>query len=367
MLSRQELDSRLKERLDDGRRVVLAYSFLPQSDAESSPSDRAATVMRYVAGEARAVYLDNGATAYFQTERSANRIPLSLGALVLPLQSKRLSPSLRFSNHTAIVDVLRCEDGWWLEPSSAAVVYSNEWLQLPHDLTGIVFSRVSQYVNGLVVSASYVDPRWRGLVRLHLYNSSDHAIRLRLGEPIAQMMLLKGYYADAGPVLTDESLSDAAHYGKTWKGILERGGDPFGPRPPTSSRKWSTMFRRVNNFLREYAGITILAFLLSVAVAAFGFLNDLRSGLSERLLVRDSITVPIAADTRSGMRAYRLPSSASVGSNSLAFVQPVPADVDISAHARIDRGDIVKIVITVNVGGSGSPPRTVDVNWMIVP
>jgi len=78
-----------------------------------------------------------------------------------------------------------------IPPKAPKLVPSLEYVELPHDVAGVLRTRSSYARKGLVLGGGFVDPGFRGNLTLCLSNMSDEEVELKKGERIVQMLLLQ--------------------------------------------------------------------------------------------------------------------------------------------------------------------------------
>lgn len=66
----------------------------------------------------------------------------------------------------------------YIEPRDTALVLSREYIQLPSDMCGNVFSRVSTVSSGLGHISTTIDPLWKGALLIAISNPSSEPVRL---------------------------------------------------------------------------------------------------------------------------------------------------------------------------------------------
>lgn len=246
----------------DGGDIRVAYTFMADSGGsikEFDPPRRA----------------DKGpGKSVFRTRLVRSRLALTLGALVKPVSHARwVRWSQRFAGHSGIVDLRRCADGWALLPGQSAIVFTNERLELGSSVSAFIVGRVSNYNNGLVVTTSYLDSGWQGLIKLHVINTSRRSVRLWLGMDIARLFFDETPGASAN---TSSVAEQGSHYGSTWSHILSDGADPFPQRPEPRVHGVSAALSTSNDFLQRYAGFGALALLLAVGAAGFSLYSNMQ-------------------------------------------------------------------------------------------
>jgi len=82
--------------------------------------------------------------------------------------------------------------GITLPPHSFILATTNEYLELPEDLTAFVEGRSSIGRIGLFIqNAGWVDPGFKGRITLELFNANSLPIKLESGRRICQMVFCK--------------------------------------------------------------------------------------------------------------------------------------------------------------------------------
>jgi dCTP deaminase len=83
-------------------------------------------------------------------------------------------------------------DSITLPPHSFILATTQEYLEIPDDLTGFVEGRSSIGRMGLFIqNAGWVDPGFKGRITLELYNANSLPIRLEAGRRICQLVFCK--------------------------------------------------------------------------------------------------------------------------------------------------------------------------------
>ncbi len=270
-------DTDIARALDVGD-LSVGYSFVPNAEG----------VWVYQEPAAGAKDDPDGRTL-FENLSVKSRVALTIGPLVKPLDySTRVPRHLRFEGHDGVVDLRRSRSGYRLRAGEAALVLTNEQIDLSHRIGALVLGRVSSHTDGLVVNASYLDPTWSGVVRLHLHNTARHPVALRLGNEIGRMFLF------ATPESTPDPLAVAhqgLHYGYSWKRILDDGIDPFPERAPVEPpRNWLRRLRQVNAMAKRNVGYTAIGLLALSAVPALRAYQQI-DNWSERFEQLDAVEV----------------------------------------------------------------------------
>lgn len=78
----------------------------------------------------------------------------------------------------------------YIEPRDTALVLSKEYLKLPANICGNVFSRVSTVSSGLGHISTTIDPLWRGALLIAISNPSSEPIKLMIQDETAESVPL---------------------------------------------------------------------------------------------------------------------------------------------------------------------------------
>ncbi len=310
-------DTAIATALDEGD-LAIGYSFVPNAEGLWVYQEPAADA----GGDA------DGRTL-FENLSVKSRVALTIGPLVKPLDhTTRVPRHLRFEGHDGVVDLRRIRAGHQLRPGEAALVLTNEQVDLSHRVGALVLGRVSSNSDGLVVNGSYLDPTWSGVVRLHVHNTANRPVTLRLGNEIGRMFLF------ATPDSTPDPLAVAhqgLHYGYSWKRILDDGIDPFPERATIEpQRRWLRRLQQLNAMAKRNVGYTVVGLLALGALPAlrayqqidnwsqrFDQLDELETGvadLADRKPVAGIETLTWDADATATEAAIELPDDVRYGS-----------------------------------------------------
>ena len=132
---------------------------------------------------------------------------LSTGQLgIVPLEDMQIQPAsvdvrlgnsfsvIRSGNNTLTMDApveyhSITAETFLLLPKQFVLATTIEYFRLPDDLTAFVEGRSSIGRLGLFIqNAGWVDPGFEGEITLELFNASDHAIELRTGRRVGQLV-----------------------------------------------------------------------------------------------------------------------------------------------------------------------------------
>ena len=102
--------------------------------------------------------------------------------VILPFSKENLTPAgYDFSSATAFT----------LPPKQQRTVATNEHLELPKDVLGIIHLKSSLCREALIGSFAIIDPGFRGNLTLSLFNSGESHIQIKKNEPIIQIIFQK--------------------------------------------------------------------------------------------------------------------------------------------------------------------------------
>lgn len=136
---------------------------------------------------------------------------IASGELVVdPIDAQSIQPAsidCRLGDHFLIIedtqmDILTLDteikyreitnDSITIPPHSFLLATTQEYLELPNDLTAFVEGRSSIGRIGLFIqNAGWVDPGFKGRITLELYNASSLPIKLQAGKRICQLVFAK--------------------------------------------------------------------------------------------------------------------------------------------------------------------------------
>jgi deoxycytidine triphosphate deaminase len=341
MLTNDEILSRLKT--DDLR---VTYSFLPndqdgkyqQLATESSPSE------------------DTRAKKFFEAHLWGCHLSLTLGALVKPRSHQfRFSRSQSFGDSKDLIDLRHCADGWMLPPFQSASMFTNEWVQLPPDVVGLILDSTSLRTNGLATLTSYVDAGCQGLIELQVINTSQAPVPLYLGMELGSLFFVPTQVVKPARVASAHS---AGHFGLTWSKIFRDGDDPLPQRPIKRRVNAGELLRRSNNFLKQYAGYTLIPVIIAVLIAGGTAYNHLNRALAlePKLSSVERTTAQLKLESvSSGLINITIPPQDS--SASMRIPVPVNADFRGASSFVLTSGPSTgQGVVSGNVGVYASGP-----------
>jgi len=320
-----------------------------------------------------------------------SRVALTTGPLVKPLTpSPRVARTIRFEGHDGVVDLRRANGGFRLQPGQAALVLTNEQIDLTHQLGALVLGRVSSYSDGLVVNASYLDPTWSGLIKLHVHNTSQRPVTLRLGNEIGRMFLFDTSESTPDPLAVAHQ---GLHYGYSWKRIFDDGIDPFPERAPIDQRPdLATRFRSLNEMVKRNVGYTLIGALALGLVPTvrlvqqidnwserFDQLDDLEAAvgdLGDQAAATGIETITWAGDDVTTEAVVALPDDFRYNPDRIFSIAIVsgrgPAAPDVVFSTTVSRtGGQARLTIRARRRGDDAEAvtldETVDVRWLVVP
>lgn len=187
---------------------------------------------------------------------NSHKIKLHVGYVLRTLSDKKwIDPKSLFNEHDGIVDLRSLKNRQYkLLPGETVLIFTNEVLEFGADYFGLALSRVSHEETGLIVSSTYVDPNWMGVLQLVITNRSETPQLLQEYCEIANLIIFK-MSAPAAIPKGDKN----GHYGLKWEIISK---NPAKRLWNDRSRKLST---RICHKMRTYwvlSGLSITAFLI---------------------------------------------------------------------------------------------------------
>lgn len=352
--------------------IQVLYAFVPNDDGAIKASDPPRRADR---GPGKPL---------FRSRLVRSRLALTLGPLVKPVSHARwVSWSHRFSGHSGIVDLRKCPNGWALLPGQSAVVFTNERLELPPAVGALIVGRVSNYNNGLVLTTSFLDSGWQGLVKLHLINTSRRSVRLTLGMEVARL------FFEETPAATPDTRSVAeqgSHYGSTWSHILSDGADPFPQRPEPRARGLGAAMSKANDFLQRYAGFGFLALVIALGgfgVTAYTSVQNAVAGAQEAEKLTSTVNelklsamqhgvaeLSIAAGQADASIEVELPAHTDHRSGSstvLGFLEDHGTGATIEGFSAADADGSVTLTLQYSLPAPASQTERVRVLWVYLP
>lgn len=114
---------------------------------------------------------------------------LSVGAAVTLVSKALGSPSASYDAFETSETPQKIN----IPPKSALSIVTREKVWLSGRVSGFLFSRGSYASQGLVLSASTIDPNWEGQMLMRLFNSNDHDIDIDCTQPFVTMVLWTNY------------------------------------------------------------------------------------------------------------------------------------------------------------------------------
>jgi dCTP deaminase len=84
---------------------------------------------------------------------------------------------------------LRTADEIVLAPGACTLAHSLEWVEIPADLAATLRTRSSYGRRGVLATAGFVDPGFRGQLTLGLVNMGIEPVPLKKGDRVVQMIV----------------------------------------------------------------------------------------------------------------------------------------------------------------------------------
>ncbi|MDH3294552.1 MAG: hypothetical protein OER95_09565 [Acidimicrobiia bacterium] len=370
-------DNEIRQAVIDGD-LSVGYAFVPNGEG--------VWIYQEPAVDARD---DPDGQALFNNLWVKSRVALTTGPLLKPLDySVRVAGHLRFEGHDGVVDLRRTSGGYRIRPGEAALVLTNEQIDLSYRLGALMLGRVSSYSDGLVVNPSYLDPTWSGLIKLHIHNTSARPVTIRLGMEIGRLFLFDTAQSTPDPLAVAHQ---GLHYGYSWKRIFDDGIDPFPERAPFDERRrLAAGLSRFSAALKRNVGYTSAGAALLLAVPALRFYQQV-DNWSERFDQLDQLEADVATATDgqpvSGIETLTWADGETATRSlidlgdvvydpastfSVAVAGPVTTAMatdggDPTVRTSVSRvGGLTRLTITAERGQPG-PSQRLDVRWLVVP
>lgn len=160
-----------------------------------------------------------------QENLNDNRLVLTVGKLGKVVTRKSAPRRMKYGSFDKIFDLDSDKKIYFLKPNESITILTNEWVHLDNETGILIFSKVSKYVDGLIVTASFVDPQWKGMIQLAVTNHSSEYRSIQIGDPIASAFFFK--LTGAPTNLGEGSAENAKHYKTFWKKLIDKKEDPF--------------------------------------------------------------------------------------------------------------------------------------------
>lgn len=189
--------------------------------------------------------------------KNGHKIKLHVGYVLRTLSdNKWIDPKNLFNEHDGIVDLRSLKNRQYkLLPGETVLIFTNEVLEFGKDYFGLVLSRVSHEETGLIVSSTYVDPNWAGVLQLVVTNRLETPQLLQEYCEIANLIICK-----MSAPSTDSKENKNGHYGLDWDIISK---NPAKRLWNDRSRKLSIRIRhKIRTYWVLFTGLSITAFLI---------------------------------------------------------------------------------------------------------
>lgn len=212
---------------------------------------------------------DSPAARAFREGFFGDRLRLTMGPLVLSHRYARMRGRSNFRDLPGVFDLRESENRLEVRPGESITINTIENVALDGSLGAITLPRLTHATAGLVLSPSYIDPFWRGVLVLNVANHTGKRVEIQFGERIAQTFF---YELDGEPLpegFRNAFAQKSHHYGLDWKRI-EDGGNPFPLRK-------GAIPSRVQSEL-ERAGRVVFNRLTAAGLTAFVLLGLIFAG-----------------------------------------------------------------------------------------
>ncbi len=364
-----------------GGRLRVTYAFDPD-DAQFTLIDPPAQVQPE----------DENAigTRIFRTRVFADRLGLSVGPLLMSHSYGWRRDRKRHKSEWGIFDLRKTAGVVLVRPGESVTVNTVESLRLGPDICAFILPRLSLATAGLVVSTTYVDAYWDGILVVNVVNTGKRPIQLRVGEAFAQAFFLNVAGTELPPTVQTRFSQKSHHYSLGWKSVLNSDRSAIPLRKSVAPG----LFRRHDwtalHILRR-VGAPLAAFGVTVAalVGALLYIGELRANLNDLEQVQQTqsdfrksltalerqaglVSAPITGRSVVNLPAgqlvaqstAQLPASTSAGS--LAFAVLVPAAPEVAIDGEVV-GTTGAATLQLSLRAASPVPvdRTFGVVWLI--
>ena len=241
----------------------------------------------------------NLANRIFDTQFFGDRLGLTLGPVVVSDKFKDFAGRTLFRSRPYHFDLTKSMGEIEIMPGESFGIQSVEYVKLGSSTAAYILPRLTLATTGLVVTPTYIDPYWEGLLQLYIANISPHPHSLRFGERIAICRFYDVKGAEQNPELKSQFAQKSHHYGLNWRRILDSDQDvqPKRKRHVPRSVYLQRLREKVDQFLtkwQNFAGLAAGAALVATIFAYARFdskagqidsmaaqIQTLRAGLDE--------------------------------------------------------------------------------------
>lgn len=368
--------------------ITLRYAFSPTSDG--IPTRLIDNPSVDVADAA------NPATKAFEAAFFGDRVGISMGPVVYSHRYPTRSGRQQFK-HRAFCFDLRETGAIDIAPGESLTISSIEQISLDGSTAATILPRLSLATAGVVVSATYIDPYWDGILQLHVINQASAPVTIRFGERIA---ICRFYPVIGGPVPAQQQKDfprKSHHYGLNWAKILDTDYDPQ-PLRKTPTHKVSTMdtakakLGTITTWLRENFGV-VAGVLIITAVVQWLRIEDrlkqvdetradlkrieetttktndaAKTATSKTAIIgtTDIQIPPLQADAEIDVKIRK---PAALAKDSIAFAETSTEPVRIEHHIAPDPAseNTVLHLRAIRQGTSADKPARVRIAWIVGP
>lgn len=268
MLSRREIDAAMST-----GDIRISYAFVDDVGAAVS--------IEAVKGDTSS----DRASKKFDQNFSGNRLSITLGPLVKSNTHPHVRSRKRFRSHKSVTDLRKTGGKYKVRRGESITVNTNEHVSLGSEYGAISLPRLSLATEGLLLTSSYIDPQWRGILVLQLVNVNSRKITLKIGEKIAATHFYKVNETSLSEADADKFVDKSHHYGLSWDLLLDDDSDrdPFPQRKRPEGRFDSDLWDFVQPFWQKLTAWGITGLVIIGAVFAAGRIAEQYKDLPERV------------------------------------------------------------------------------------
>ncbi|MCR5799210.1 MAG: hypothetical protein K6G69_03965 [Lachnospiraceae bacterium] len=206
----------------------------------------------------------------------SDRLKLTIGPIIKVLNTKIIPRKQRFNREKNLINLSFSDNKYLLKPGESIIVLTNEYIELSGKYGCLVVPRISLTDVGIVVSPAYIDPFYKGVMRLHISNMSDKTYELKTLEAVAQC-----FFFELSDTVSTKYLEKFAmkseYFGLTWKGIMKNGKMPF-PTRKKDVDDWRDWFFKnfviAKNIIKQYGLVIGISLNIGAIISAGIYLNS---------------------------------------------------------------------------------------------
>lgn len=197
------------------------------------------------------VRTNNRGKEIFDENFFGNRLGITLGPLVYSHNYGRSRDRKNFKDRKSVFDLRETNGRISLRPGENITVNSIESIRLGEKWGAITLPRLTHATAGVVLSASYIDPLWNGVLVFHIVNHGRLPIELQIGEKIGACHFYEVKSTTISRGDSESFANKSHHFGQNWKKIVVGDADPFPQKKISSLPLRHQRILATKQFVRE--------------------------------------------------------------------------------------------------------------------